>query len=515
MRFDRSAGVLCHVSSLPGPFGIGDLGEEAFRFVDFLAGAGQSYWQVLPLGPSDDGNPYIAQSSWAGSPFLVSLERLAQAGDLTGDELDGVRVQPSGKVDYDFVAASRKALLARAAGRFFERKGPDLKKFERFCEAEAGWLDDWALFAAVKKAHGGQPWWSWPRPIALRQATGLKEWRKKLAKEIEVERYVQYRFFEQWDRLREKMTAAGIKVIGDVPIYCARDSADVWASREMFQLNADGTPKVVSGVPPDYFAKDGQLWGTPVYDWKKNKADGFTWWIGRLRGALRHADVVRIDHFRAFESYWEVPADAPTAKTGRWVKGPGADFFKMVRKALGDAPFIAEDLGVITKGVYDLRDQFELPGMKVLQFAFGEGARSPHLPIRHQRNAVVYTGTHDNDTTVGWYATASEKEKDAFRRYTATDGGYCHYHMTRLAYGSVCDLAIVPMQDVLGLGGWARMNVPGIAKGNWGFKLLPDQVSAQAQQTLREMAELFGRLPGQKEAEAAQDQEAAQAAQAG
>jgi 4-alpha-glucanotransferase len=258
---------------------------------------------------------------------------------------------------------------------------------------------------------------------------------------------------------------------------------------------------VISGVPPDYFAKDGQLWGTPVYDWKRNKLDGFGWWIGRLKGALRHADVVRIDHFRAFESYWEVPADAKTAKPGKWVKGPAAEFFKAVRKALGDAPFIAEDLGVITRAVRELRDEFELPGMKVLQFAFGEGAASPHLPMRHPRNAVVYTGTHDNDTTVGWYEKATEKEKDAFRRYTSTDGSYCHYHMMRLAYGSVADLAVVPMQDVLGLGGWARMNVPGVAKGNWHFRLTPDQLNEGAQRMLAGLADLYGRLPGQKEAQ--------------
>jgi 4-alpha-glucanotransferase len=500
MRFDRSAGVLCHLSSLPGPSGIGDLGDEAFRFVDFLCGAGQSYWQVLPLGPSDDGNPYVAQSSWAGAPFLVSLDRLRDAGDLTPQEVDSARVQQTGAVDYGRVSLSRRELLARAASRCFERNGPDRQRLDEFCQKEAAWLDDWALFAAVKKSQGGQPWWSWPKPIALRTAAGLKEHKKKLDFEIRVEKYVQLRFFEQWDKLREKIAAANIKVIGDIPIYCARDSADVWASRDMFLLNPDGVPKVVSGVPPDYFAKDGQRWGTPVYDWKRNKLDGFAWWISRLRGALRQADVVRIDHFRAFESYWEVPAEAPTAKTGRWVKGPGEEFFKLVKKALGDAPFIAEDLGIITRAVRDLRDHLDLPGMKVLQFAFGEGAGSPHLPIRHCRNAVCYTGTHDNDTTGGWYEKASDKEKDTFRRYTATDGSFCHYHMIRLAYSSVADLAIVPMQDVLGLPSWARMNVPGIAKGNWTFKLTPEQVNEGAQRMLRELADLFGRLPGQKEA---------------
>jgi 4-alpha-glucanotransferase len=508
MHFKRAAGVLLHISSLPGEFGIGDLGERAHRFVDYLSSAGQSYWQVLPLGPNDQGNPYVAQSSWAGSPFLIGLEELYRAGDLTAGELDAARAPQRSEIDYGFVYRSRRELMPLAAQRFFAA-GREIEAFEKFCSDEAGWLEDWALFASAKVHFGGEPWWKWPKALALRQAAGIAEWRETLSGEIRVQKYVQYRFYQQWDALKRKAAAAGIKLMGDVPIYCARDSADVWSSRQFFQLKADGTPKVVSGVPPDYFAKDGQLWGTPIYDWKKCAADGFKWWMGRLRGVLRLCDVVRIDHFRAFEAYWEVPATATTARDGRWVKGPGDAFFDAARKAFGEAPFIAEDLGIITKGVRDLRDRWELPGMRVLQFAFGEGAASPHLPIRYARNSVVYTGTHDNDTTVGWYEKASAREKDLFRRYSASDGNYCHYHMMRMAYASVADLAIVPMQDVLGLGTWARTNIPGLADGNWKWKLVPEQINGEAPAMLRELGELFGRLPGQAEATEAEGEAAA------
>jgi len=503
MQFKRSAGVLLSVGSLPGPCGIGDLGQEAHRFVDFLAASGQSYWQILPVGPSDDGNPYVAQSSWAGSPFFISLEELARAGDLTADEVNAVRVPSTGLVDYGVVARTRKELLPVAASRVLERRGRERDAFDSFCHAEASWLEDWALFAAAKKHFGGEPWWKWPKALALRTPQGIAEYGKKLAVEVLAEKYIQFRFFEQWQKLRQHTAASRIGIIGDVPIYCARDSADVWAAREFFLLNEDGTPKVVSGVPPDSFAKDGQLWGTPIYDWKKCEAEGYAWWLSRLRGALRHTDIVRIDHFRAFEAYWEVPAGAPTARDGRWVKGPGDSFFQAVRKAFGEAPFIAEDLGIITKEVRELRDRWDLPGMRVLQFAFSEGSASPHLPIHYVQNCVAYTGTHDNDTTAGWYQKTTDRERDAFRRYTATDGTGCHYHMMRLAYASVANLAIVPMQDVLGLDSWARTNVPGLAEGNWRWKVTPDQVNEASVRVLRDLAETFGRLPWQEAAEEA------------
>lgn len=499
MHLPRSAGILLHISSLPGSTGIGDLGDEAHRFVEYLHQAGQSYWQILPLGPSDDGNPYVAQSSWAGSPFLLSLEELVKAGDLTSDELASARRPDGPRIDYELVRRTRSLLLPLAAKRFFAR-GDEQTAFESFSADHASWLKDWSFFAAIKRRQLGKPWWEWPAGLALRKASDLEAFRREHEQDIRAERYYQYRFYQQLGRLRTHAGQAGVRLIGDIPIYAARDSADVWAAREYFLLDEQGCPKVVSGVPPDCFAKDGQLWGTPVYDWERNRRQDYVWWIARLRGLLDQVDVVRIDHFRAFESYWEVPAGASTAKGGRWVKGPGDSFFEAVRRALGAAPFIAEDLGTITRPVRELRDRWELPGMRVLQFAFGEGAASPHLPIRFLRNSVVYTGTHDNDTTVGWYEKASAREKDMFRRFTASDGRFCHYHMIRLAYGSIADLAVVPMQDVLGLGSEARMNRPGLADGNWHWKLAPGQTDQGSAHMLCELAETFGRLPGQKEA---------------
>lgn len=501
MRFNRSAGLLLHVTSLPGPHGIGDLGDAAYSFLDWLHSAGQSYWQILPLGPTSDGSPYVAQSSWAGSPWLLSLDALVHDGDLHLGEPSSARVPEAAAVNFGAVATSRRDLLARAAQRFFERGSRAAREhFEAFCAAEAGWLNDWALFAAVRETHGDAPWWTWPKDIALRTSEGVAGWQARLADELQRQRYLQFRFFEQWGRLRARAAELGIGFIGDIPIYCARDSADVWAARHLFRLDADGAPLGVSGVPPDYFAKDGQLWGSPVYDWDQNRTQGYAWWIERLRAALRQANVVRIDHFRAFEAYWEVPANAVTAKGGKWKPGPGDELFAAVRAALGDAPFIAEDLGIITAAVRGLRDRWEFPGMRVLQFAFGQKASSPHLPIRYPHSCVAYTGTHDNDTTAGWFAKASELEKDEFRRYTASNGEFAHYHAIRAIYASVADLAIVPMQDALGLGSGARMNTPGVATGNWGFKLRAADASADAARMLRELAGTFGRLPDQKEA---------------
>jgi 4-alpha-glucanotransferase len=502
MKLPRSAGVLLHIASLPGPTGVGDVGGCAHRFAEFLADAGQSFWQVLPLGPSDHGNPYVALSSWAGSPLFVSLDALAEAGDLTAHEVQGAAVSQEAFVDYDAVARRRSGLLAVAARRFFERAAPaDLAAFERFRNEEAFWLGDWALFAAARDHFGGRSWWTWPRDVALREPGALAGLREQLGEEVKVREYVQFRFFEQWGQLRAAAAARGVRRGGDVPIYCARDSADVWAARDRFQLDADGEPTVVSGVPPDYFSAEGQLWGTPVYDWARCRAEGYAWWIARLRGALELVDVVRIDHFRAFEAHWEVPRGAASAKSGRWVEGPGDDFFAAVRQALGKAPFIAEDLGVITAEVRSLRDRWELPGMRVLQFAFGRWGASPHLPFRHVRNCVVYTGTHDNDTALGWYENATPAEQDYFRRYTASDGTFVHWHMIRAAYASVADLVVVPMQDLLGLGSWARLNTPGVAKGNWRWKLLPGQIDPHVARMVRELAEVFGRLPGQRESD--------------
>ncbi len=501
MEFDRSCGLLLHISSLPGELGIGDVGPSARWFVDFLRDAGQSWWQILPLGPSDDGNPYIAQSTWAGAPFLVSLQDLADEGDLRHEELRDVHEAHNHLVDFTRARTVHGALLRLAAGRFLGRRaGHDRERFDAFCQEQADWLDDWALYAAARRHHKDAAWWTWPRDLALREPAALDGWRRRLDTAIRNERYVQFRFREQWDRLRGRARDAGIRLIGDLPIYCSRDSADVWAAQDHFQLDENGHPTAVSGVPPDYFAADGQLWGTPLYDWPRHEEEEFAWWISRLQAVLALVDVVRVDHFRAFASYWEVPADASTARHGRWLPGPGDAFFQAVRDALGDAPLIAEDLGIITRDVDELRRRWELPGMKVLQFAFGQGGCSPHLPVYHGRDSVVYSGTHDNDTSRGWFRTASEEEKDHFRRFTASDGGSAHYHMMLTAHRSVGDLAIVPVQDVLGLDSDARMNIPGVATGNWRWRLLPGQLDPGAATMMREMALICGRLPGQRPA---------------
>ncbi len=491
MKFERSAGILLPIASLPGPNGIGDLGCEAHAFLDALKQSGQSWWQILPLGPSPDGNPYVAQSSWAGSPWLISLDTLCETGDLDKKDLDSARTEERSIIDYEGIARNRQNLLRKASQTFLS--GRNRAGLDEFVAKEAKWLDEWTLFAAIRETQNLSPWWDWPEDLRTRDANALVEFRKRYNDEILHQQYLQFRFFEQWDALREAAEQNGIGLIGDLPIYCARDSADVWAHPQEFKLDKQGRPTVVSGVPPDFFAEDGQRWGTPVYDWKHHENENFRWWISRLRGNLRLVHCLRIDHFRAFESYWEIPVEAETAKDGEWVKGPGDTFFDAVKKEVGDAPFIAEDLGIITKEVTALRKRWSLPGMRVLQFAFASDGLNEHLPFHHEPQSVVYTGTHDNDTTVGWYTTATEKERDYFRRVTATDGGFCHYHMMRLAFASVAKLAIVPIQDVLGMDSSCRINIPGTIENNWRWKLMQGQFDNAAIEMLKGLVQTFGR----------------------
>ncbi|HEV8254796.1 MAG TPA: 4-alpha-glucanotransferase [Vicinamibacteria bacterium] len=506
MASRRKSGILLHPTSLPGPFGIGDLGPEAHGFVDFLAAAGQRLWQVLPLGPTGFGDsPYQSFSAFAGNPLLISPQRLVQDGLIDEAELKPPAFAPDA-VDYGAVIEFKLPLLERAFRRFKEHAAPAARRaFAAFRRRQAGWLDDYALFAALKEAHGGAAWNEWEEEIALRRPAALARWRERASAAVEARQFWQYHFFRQWAALKRRAARAGVEVMGDVPIFVAQDSADVWAHPELFQLGEDGTPAAVAGVPPDYFSETGQLWGNPLYRWDVMAETGYRWWIDRLRAILDVVDVVRLDHFRGFESYWAVPAGEETAINGRWVKGPGDALFDALRNALGRLPIVAENLGVITPEVEALRERFSLPGMAVLQFAFGGGdADSDFLPHNYTRDRVVYTGTHDNDTTVGWWMAGAgdttrtddqaERERAFAKKYLATDGWEIHWAFIRAALASVADLAIVPLQDVLGQGSEARMNLPARAEGNWRWRFRSGALTPEIRDRLRELAVIYGRV---------------------
>ncbi len=490
---DRSAGVLLHPTSLPGPFGIGDLGPEAHRFVDLLAAGGQRVWQILPLGPPGPGDsPYTARSSFAGNPMLVSPELLVADGLLNESELDDAPSFPDNRVDFIEVARWKESLFRRAFGRFDRGR---LDDWEEFVERSRAWLPDYALYVAIR-ARDGHVWWEWPGELAGRDPGAVARARRELGGEIRFQEFLQWLFWRQWAGLKARATVAGISIFGDLPIFLDLDSTDVWANRRLFRLGPDGRPDVVAGVPPDAFSATGQRWGNPHYRWDSMRNEGYAWWIERLRHTLTTVDLVRIDHFRGFEAAWEIPADEATAINGRWAPGPGEDFFRRAEEALGELPIVVEDLGVITKRVRALRDALGFPGMKVLQFAFGDDARNPYLPHNHIANSVVYTGTHDNDTTLGWFKTRGHDERHRILRYLATDGHDVASDLIRVAYASVAKMAIVPMQDVLRLGPEARMNVPGDADGNWSWRFRHEQIDPGRIAWLREMAVTCGRLPG-------------------
>jgi 4-alpha-glucanotransferase len=509
MPVRRSSGVLLHPTSLPGGFGIGDLGPGAFEFIDLLASAGQRLWQVLPLGPTGYGDsPYQCFSACAGNPLLISLERLIEDGLLTETEVRHQHVGTTGGVDFPAVLAHRRALWPRVLDRFDAAGGPPVRdRFDRFCSAQASWLDDFALFMAVKDAHAQATWTAWEPDIARRDPSAIARWSVHCAREIRLHQLAQFLFFEQWQRVRDACRARSIQIMGDLPIFVAHDSADVWARRELFRLDSDGRPTVLAGVPPDYFSATGQLWGNPHYRWDVLAQTGYAWWIDRVRVLLALVDRVRVDHFRGFEAAWEVPGDASTAVHGVWREGPGAALFEAVRSALGmdRLPFVAENLGVITPEVEALRERLGFPGMAILQFAFGNDPQaSSFKPHNYPRNLVVYTGTHDNDTIVGWWTgmdgpgTRSpgeiENERDHARRYLGLDGREVHWEFIRAALASVADAAIVPAQDLLGLGSEARMNRPGTASGNWRWRLVPGQLARRTAHRLAVMAETYDRV---------------------
>ncbi len=495
MLQQRSAGILLHPTSLPSRGAIGDLGPEAYAFADFLARAQQGVWQVLPLSPPGLGNsPYSAISAFAGNPLLISLERLADRGWISQDRLAGL---PSfGSVDFDQVKAYKLPLLRQAAQNFLESSQADHRRFGSFKQENAAWLEDFVLFNVMRQTHQGISWNAWPKELARREPEGLRHFGIQYQRKLEVERVIQFAFFEQWRALRNYCAQRGIRIVGDVAIFVNYDSADVWRNPELFYLDENLQPTVVAGVPPDAFSATGQRWGNPLYRWDVSKAQGYDWWVRRLSWSLSEYDIVRLDHFRGFESYWEIPATEPTAVHGRWVKGPQDDFFHTLRTRLGGLPFVAEDLGMITPEVHALRQRLGIPGMKVLQFGFGDPGAHIYLPHNFEPNCVVYTGTHDNDTTVGWWATgATREEKRAAKAYLGVARDGIQWAMIRAASASVANLVIVPLQDTLGLGSDARMNVPSRTNGNWGWRYAMGDLTNDLADKLRALSVVCDRQP--------------------
>lgn len=499
MKLPRSSGILLHPTSLPGRFGIGDLGEAAYRFVDFLAESGQSWWQVMPLGPTGYGDsPYQGFSAFAGNPLLLSVEWLASDGLLEESALEEVPRFPNDRVDFGAVQEWKMGLLRVAYERFKDAAPQEEHhRYINFVEQNRHWLEDYALFIALKK-HFNKPWNEWDADIRGYQSHAVAEWRERLAGEVALERLLQYLFWKQWKSLKEYATSKRVGIIGDLPIFVAYDSADVWAHADLFYLDDAGNPTVVAGVPPDYFSETGQRWGNPLYRWDRLAQRGFDWWIARLQVAFQQFDVVRLDHFRGFEAYWEIPAGEETAVNGRWVKTPGRDLFNTVRHHLGDVAIIAENLGLITPEVEALRKQFEFPGMRVLQFAFDGDPANPHLPHNYRVNTVVYTGTHDNDTTLGWWDQQAHDVQHEVLRYL----GRHHLpplrivpQLIRQSFRSIAAVAIVPMQDLLNLGSAARMNTPGAPAGNWAWRFEYQNLTGHLSRWLLEMTKLYGRTP--------------------
>jgi 4-alpha-glucanotransferase len=491
-RISRRAGVLLHPTSLPGRFGIGDFGPQAEKFLEWAEKAGQSVWQVLPLHPAPHGSPYGASSAFAGNPLLISPERLQEDGLVPAKALEHVPSFPRGLVDYLSVARWKDRLLRTSweASRDDESLLAALEVFRRAPE-QGAWLSDWTLFAAIARKRSGD-WVGWPESVRRRDPETIRQVRRELSDEIAYQEYLQFLFLRQWTRIREIARGRGISILGDLPIYVTHDSADVWARQELFALEDSGKPEFIAGVPPDAFSETGQLWGYPLYRWDEMERDGYSWWVERLKQAFRLADAVRIDHFRGFAGGWSVPAGAKTAMEGEWVPGPGRRLFDAVRRELGDVPLVAEDLGVITEDVRELLSEVGVPGMKVLQFGFSFDD-SEHLPHRHIANSVVYTGTHDNDTSRGWFATLPEEERRRVLDYLGGDGSEIEWDMIRAAYESVAQMAIAPLQDIFGLGSEARMNMPGVAEGNWAWRADASGFTDARADRLARLARLTGR----------------------
>jgi len=493
MYFSRSSGILLHPTSLPGPYGSGDFGASAFHFVDWLVSAGQKMWQILPLGGIGPGNsPYMSSSAFAGNVLMIELDDLRAHGWLSEDDL---KIHPGfseQRVDYSVVYQYRIEKLRIAASHFFADKQHQAE-FEAFCCEEQSWLDDYALFMALAEKYDWQDWAHWEPGLARRDKKAIAKATVELMHEIEFWSFCQWCFFRQWRKLKHYANERGVQIIGDIPIFIAYQSAEVWARQELFELKEDFLPRVIAGVPPDYFSETGQRWGNPLYRWPAHENEGYAWWVERIRKTTELVDIVRIDHFRGFAGYWEIPAEEQTAMNGRWMPGPGAKLFDAIQESLGRLPIIAEDLGVITPDVVALLEQFDLPGMRILQFAFGGGADNPYLPHNYQNNTVVYGGTHDNDTALGWFRTALQHERMFACKYLGCDGSEINWDLIRAASESVAVLAIHSFQDVLGLDSDHRMNLPGKAEGYWEWRFSWDQVSAEQADSLYEITAVHGR----------------------
>ena len=492
----RKQGILLPVSSIPSAYGIGTFGRESYRFVDFLEKSGNRLWQILPLGPTGYGDsPYQSFSTFAGNPYYIDLELLIEEELLTKEICDGYDFGDNEHyVDYEKIYLSRFKVLKIAFENAKKQGLLESQEYQKFITDNAYWLDDYTLYMAVKNAFGGVCFMEWDEDIRLRKAAALRKYRKKLSEEITFYCFQQYLFAKQWKELKAYANKKGIEIVGDIPIYVAFDSADTWANPKLFQLDKEGRPIGVAGCPPDCFSETGQLWGNPLYNWKKHTETGYEWWLNRIRYQLTLCDFLRIDHFRGFDKYWAIPYGEEAAINGKWVEAPGVNFFTQLEATLGyHLPIIAEDLGEIDDSVIELRDKFGLPGMKVLQFAFENPEENDFLPHNFVRNCVCYTGTHDNDTTLGWYKHAYEASKDKLRRYFSTDGYDICWIMIRACFGSVANMAIVPMQDVLCLDSWARMNTPGVGEGNWAWRYKEDALTHELEARLYETCKMFGR----------------------
>jgi 4-alpha-glucanotransferase len=493
MNLPRKSGILLHPTSFPGPDGIGDLGPECYSWIDFLHASGCSLWQILPLGPTGYGDsPYQCFSAFAGNPYLVSPVLLLDQNLLERNDFLDRPEFPVDNVDFGPVIEWKLTILDRAFRKFTKSRSKKLSAaYQEFCQAQAAWLDDFALFMSIKEVQGGGSWDGWPVELRTRQVKALHAFSEKHHSLIEKHKFRQFLFFTQWENVKQYAHDKGIQIIGDIPIFIAYDSADAWSNPDLFYIGKDGKPTHVAGVPPDYFSPTGQLWGNPLYKWSAHKKQNYRWWIERFSAVLKTVDIVRLDHFRGFAGYWEIPAGMPTAEIGRWAKGPGAHFLSALNKAFNGLPIIAEDLGLITPDVVELRDSFKLPGMKILQFAFAGTPEDPFLPHNYPVNCVAYTGTHDNDTTVGWYAAGTEQEKDYCRRYLAVSGENIARDLIREIWKSTAAVAITTLQDLLSLGTEARMNFPGKPAGNWGWRFQPEDLSQDLLERLQELNYLY------------------------